>query len=93
MNKYLLLPILLLSSACSKDPVESAYQACMAKMKSEVGDKMRSDMAKSSDPAGLNGAMVGMAEGLGKGMCEAIHSACKQDPNGQACQMMIKQFQ
>lgn len=93
MKKYLLLPTLLLSFSCSKDPVESAYQACMEKMNSEVGDKMRSDMAKSSDPAGLNGAMVGMAEGLGKGMCEAIRSTCKQDPNGQACQLMIKQLQ
>lgn len=93
MKKYIALSLLLLTTSCNGDPVERAYQSCMDKMKSQVGDKVRSEVAKKGDPAGMSSAMVGMAEGLGKGMCETIHAACKQDPNGQACQLMIKKFQ
>ena len=79
-------------SSCSKDPVERAYQSCLSKMKSEIGDKMRAEQAGKADPTGLSGAATAMAEGMGKSICESMKSACEQDPNGQICRAAIAQF-
>ena len=80
------------ASSCSKDPAEKAYQACMEKVKSEIGDEMRAEIAKNGSTAGMGDAMVNMAEGLAKGMCETIKTSCKQDPNGIICKTAIEQY-
>ncbi|MEL0082273.1 MAG: hypothetical protein VW985_04425 [Gammaproteobacteria bacterium] len=71
-----------LMAGCGADPVQQAYDDCMA----QVGEaKMETN----------NEAMKGMVEGMQKmaeSACGMILTTCESDPEGAICQGMISQY-
>jgi hypothetical protein len=83
-------------SGCGGEPEWVAvYDDCNAKME-EAAKQMKSEMAASgeenAEAQAMAEAMVDMAISLGKATCGTIKEACEEDPEGESCQSIVKEF-
>jgi hypothetical protein len=87
-----LLASCLVLAACG-DPVEKAYNSCMARVKVAT-DQSDKNAADNKDPIGqaMAPAMQALATKMGQASCELIREVCKHDPKGPDCQSAIAQF-
>lgn len=82
-----------LALAACGDPVEKAYNSCIAKVK-DAADQADKNASVNKDPIGqaMAPAMKEMASKMGQASCDLVREVCKQDPKGPDCQAAISQF-
>ncbi len=75
----------------TRDPVEVAYQKCLAKVSAEMDKSVKVDGDNAVEKA-MADAVKGMGSAMGGAMCEAMRSACKEDRDGAICKAALAQF-
>ncbi len=80
----------------SKPEWETVYEDCKAKM-TEASEQMKSEAAASGeqDPQAqaMAEAMGNMVITMGMAACESIKQVCEEDPNGETCQGIVREYQ
>lgn len=83
-------------SGCGEPEWVAAYDDCKQQM-TAASEKMKAEREsnKSSDPQAqaMVEAMSNMAVAMGMAACESIKQMCEPDPDSDACQAMIKEYQ
>ena len=84
-------------SGCGGEPEwVAAYEDCKQQM-TEASEQMRAkrESSESSDPQAraMVEAMSNMAMAMGMAACESIKQMCEPDPDSDACQAMVQEYQ
>lgn len=84
-------------AGCTSSPRwEEAYERCLKKMNPSL-EKMKNDQqgaeAGSDVEKEMKKAMVGLAEGMAVSMCETVKEVCQKDPEGAACEGVLKSLE
>ncbi len=92
--KHITLAALLIGgvSGCGGEPewVE-IYEDCKQKM-AEASAEMKANSEDNPQAKAMVEAMGGMAMAMGMAACESIKQMCEPDPDGDACQVMVKEY-
>jgi hypothetical protein len=75
----------------TRDPVEVAYQKCLAAVELKMDREMRSDSDNAAERA-MADAVKGMGKAMGAAMCEAMKETCTKDRDGPLCKAALAQF-
>lgn len=84
-------------SGCGGEPEWVAvYDDCKGKM-TEASEQLKSDMEASGEEnpqaQAMAEAMGNMVITMGMAACETIKQTCENDPNGDACQAIVTEYQ
>jgi hypothetical protein len=73
----------------TRDPVEVAYQKCLAQVEEQMtGGAPAGNAAEQA----LSDAMKGMGSALGNAVCDSMRAACKEDRDSAICKAALAQF-
>jgi hypothetical protein len=75
----------------TRDPVEVAYQKCLAAVELKMEQEVQSDSGNAAERA-MADAVKGMGKAMGAAMCEAMKEACTKDRDGPLCKAALAQF-
>lgn len=93
------LPALLLLglNGCSSEPEwVAAYEDCkatMAKAATEMKEEQEAAGNDNPQAKAMVEAMSNMAMAMGMAACESIKQVCEQDPDSDACQVIVREYQ
>ncbi len=99
-KKTLLIPLsallLLGLNGCGSEPEwVAAYEECKTNM-IEAGEQMKEkqEAAEEENPQAqaMVQAMGNMAMAMGMAACESIKQVCEEDPDGDACQVIVREY-
>ncbi len=75
----------------TRDPVEVAYQKCLASVSAEMEKSIKVEDSNAVEKA-MADAVKGMGSAVGGAMCEAMRASCKDDRDGALCKAALAQF-
>ena len=75
----------------TRDPVEVAYQKCLARVSAEMEKSVKADPSNPVEKA-MADAVKGMGSAIGNAACEAMRAACKDDRDSAICKAALAQF-
>jgi hypothetical protein len=84
-------------SGCGGEPEwVAAYEDCKTQM-TDISEQMKaeSESSESDNPQAqaMINAMSNMAKTMGMAACESIKQMCEPNPEGDACQAMVQEYQ
>lgn len=87
-----MLPLLLLT-ACGGDPIERAYDNCVARLEAQLADAEKEAAAQDNKPAQMVvQTAVEAGRKMGMAACEGMRDSCREDPEGAICKAAIKTY-
>jgi len=75
----------------TRDPVEVAYRACLARVSAELDKSLTASSDNAMEKA-VSDAAKQMGTAMGNAGCEAMREACKRDVDGVLCKAAMAQF-
>jgi hypothetical protein len=75
----------------TRDPVEVAYQKCLAAVERKMDREVRADADNAAERA-IADAVKGMGKAVGAAICEAMKDTCTKDRDGPLCKAALAQF-
>ena len=75
----------------TRDPVEVAYQKCLAAVEAKMEQEVDSASGNAAERA-MAAAVMGMGKAMGAAMCEAMKETCSKDRDNPLCKAAMAQF-